>query len=92
MGSDIYAFKMDGLRRTFRCTFCLYSEMRPGDRVHIESTDGRITSVLMENGRLITTESVAPRRRKWHALALLLLALAAVGRALIKRRSPADDA
>lgn len=77
VGANFYAFEIDGQRRSFRCSFCSFSAIKlaPGDVVQIESTEGRITSIRLSDGRTINAESTTPRRLTWYALVIMLFAL-----------------
>lgn len=71
----IYAFDVEGLRRTYRCTFCpfYFAEVKRGDSMELHVKRSVITSVVMSDGRVLNDKNARSRRYSW-AIKVLLIA------------------
>jgi hypothetical protein len=73
----IYAFEVDGLRRTFRCTFCPFylTEANRGDYMKLRINKSIIEEIIMPNGITLNERSLGSRRVLWSIDVMLIISL-----------------
>jgi len=73
----IYAFEVDGLRRTFRCTFCPFylTEANRGDYMRLRINGSVIEEIITPNGMILSERSVGSRRVLWSIEVILIIGL-----------------
>lgn len=72
---SIYAFDVDGVRRTYRCSFCpfYFKELTRGDTVTIYASGSVVTAIESPGGQIWSEKSV--RSRRWLRATGVILAV-----------------
>ncbi|MEZ0470991.1 hypothetical protein [Luteimonas salinilitoris] len=81
IGPDaIYEFEVQDTRRTYRCGFCPFnfSRVNPGDKVTITAISGRITSIGLSDGEVLSKSSSRQAKRAWELRVFVLMATISV--------------
>lgn len=87
---SIYAFDIDGMAQTFRCTFCSFHfrNVAKGEKMTLHVHRQRILAIERDNGEGWSEETAEPRRRRRLATWLGLLGLLGLSVAIWKCRQP----
>ncbi len=85
---SIYAFDIDGMEQTFRCTFCsfYFRNVTKGEEMTLRAYRQRILAIERDNGERWNEETAAPIRWRRLALWLGLLGIAGLSGVLWRRR------
>lgn len=85
---SIYAFEVDGMAQTFRCSFCdfHFRNVTKGEKMTLRVFRQRILAIERDNGERWSEETAAPTRRRRLAMWLGLLGVAVSAMAIWRSR------